>query len=120
MHYNNTKCCDDPKYAGSKIFDICETCGHMTGIGSDAPPIKTPENFVGPDWDEFQEDIKNIQPPTYLNEPHDEECLKSLMGQFKIFDKMCESQRQISEHIRLNGSLTDYKLPEGITFEKPI
>ena len=44
----------------------------------------TPEYFVGPDWDEFEEDIKTIELPTYLNEPEDEELIKSLMEQFKI------------------------------------
>jgi hypothetical protein len=78
----------------------------------------TPEYFVGPDWDEYYEDIKNIQLPTYI-EPN-EEVFKSLMEQFKIFEKMCESQREISEHLKINGSLVDYKLPEGVTFGKPL
>ena len=49
----------------------------------------TPEYFVGPDWEEYYEDIKNIQLPTYVEDKTQEHIdeINNLVEQFQKFDE---------------------------------
>ena len=57
------KCCNNPSYAGTKQFDICQNCGYLTH----PPGLKINQDILIPSpgidlgWDNFLEELPKIE-----------------------------------------------------------
>ena len=57
------KCCNNPSYAGTKLFDCCDNCGHVTNPDdpNDREILTNVNNYPKIEWNDITETLPKFE-----------------------------------------------------------